>query len=326
MNTRERIKAVLNFEAVDRLPIIEWAAWWNKTIERWQAEGLPVSDGIEVMKYLGLDVHYQFWISPRGKACPPPPAHGQGVVNNIDDYMKIRKTLYPVPAFNSDLMKSRSLEHERGDAALWFTLEGFFWFPRVLLGIEKHLYGFYDDPELMHMINSDLAEYHDKVLDMIFAISNPDFMTFAEDMSYNNGPMLSQSQFDEFIKPYYLKLVSKIRAHGTKIIVDSDGDIEKLCRWYGDVVDGFLPLERQAGTDIAKLRAEHPRQIYIGAFDKTVMHLGESAIRKEFERLLPVAKQGGFIMSCDHQTPPGVSLDDYKLYLRLFREYAVNCN
>jgi uroporphyrinogen-III decarboxylase len=59
----------------------------------------------------------------------------------------------------------------------------------------------------------------------------------------------------------------------------------------------------------------------IGGFDKTVMHLGEARIRQEFERLMPAVKSGYFIPSCDHQTPPGVSLEDYKLYVRLLKEY-----
>ncbi len=33
-------------------------------------------------------------------------------------------------------------------------------FPRTLLGIESHLYAFYDRPALMHRINSDLAEFN----------------------------------------------------------------------------------------------------------------------------------------------------------------------
>ena len=52
------------------------------------------------------------------------------------------------------------------------------------------------------------------------------------------------------------------------------------------------------------------------------MSKGEAAMRAEFERLLPVAAQGGFIISCDHQTPPEVSYEDYKLYVALFREYG----
>jgi len=61
---------------------------------------------------------------------------------------------------------------------------------------------------------------------------------------------------------------------------------------------------------------------FIGHYDKMVMNKGEAAIRGEFERLLPTARKGGFIIGCDHQTPPGVSIEDYRIYVRLFREYA----
>jgi len=60
----------------------------------------------------------------------------------------------------------------------------------------------------------------------------------------------------------------------------------------------------------------------IGHYDKMVMHLGEAAMRAEFERLVPLMRSGGFILSVDHQTPPAVSMDDYRLYLRLLNEYT----
>src|SRR4029450_9073562 len=87
-------------------------------------------------------------------------------------------------------------------------------------------------------------------------------------------------------------------------------------------IEGILPLERQAGVDIARLRKEHPHMRFIGHFDKMTMTRGEDAMRAEFERLLPTSAEGGFIISLDHQTPPGVSYDEYLVYLRLFREYA----
>ena len=52
------------------------------------------------------------------------------------------------------------------------------------------------------------------------------------------------------------------------------------------------------------------------------MPKGEAAMRAEFERLLPAMKRGGYIPSCDHQTPPGVSLENYLIYVRLLKEYA----
>jgi hypothetical protein len=60
----------------------------------------------------------------------------------------------------------------------------------------------------------------------------------------------------------------------------------------------------------------------VGHFDKMVMDRGEAAMRAEFERLVPLIRSGGFIPSVDHQTPPGVSLDQYRLYLRLLEEYT----
>ena len=60
----------------------------------------------------------------------------------------------------------------------------------------------------------------------------------------------------------------------------------------------------------------------VGHFDKMTMNRGEQAMRAEFERLLPVMRSGGYIPSVDHQTPPGVSLENYKIYIRLFQEYT----
>jgi uroporphyrinogen-III decarboxylase len=77
-----------------------------------------------------------------------------------------------------------------------------------------------------------------------------------------------------------------------------------------------------AGVDVAAIRKEHPQLRMIGGFDKTVMHLGEERMRQEFERLLPVMRHGGFLPGVDHQTPPEVSLNDYRLFLDLLREYC----
>jgi hypothetical protein len=323
MNTRERFQAVMNFQPVDRLPLMEWAMWWDKTIERWQSEGLPTGDRYEITRYFDMDMNYQGWIPALDEGCPEPACHGAPLIRSIDEYLKIKPYLYPADAARRDPWKDWEAEQGAGDAAVWMTLEGFFWFPRRLLGIENHFYTYYDQPELIHLITTDLLEFHLRTLHELLAVCKPDFMTFAEDMSYNRGPMVSEDIFKEFIQPYYLKVTPLLREHGVKIIVDSDGDIYKLADWFeGCGVDGFLPLERQAGVDIAQLRREHPRQVYIGAFDKMTMNCGEAAMRAEFERLMPVARQGGFIISCDHQTHPGVSLEDYRLYLKLFNEYA----
>ncbi len=326
MNTHERFDAVMQFRPFDRLPILEWAPWWGQTLDRWHEEGLPadVTDRYAICRHFGLELYRQDRIGVYTPQCPRPESFGAGIIKNASDYREMLPCLYPGQAVDLEKWCRWADEQRQGDAVLWFTVDGFFWFSRSLLGIERHLYAFYDQPELLHRINSDLADWILRVVEQVCSICTPDFMTFAEDMSYNHGAMLSEEHFEQFMRPYYDRVVPALRNHGIMPIIDSDGDITVPAAWFArSGLDGILPLERQAGVDMAVLRRNHPRMKFIGHFDKMTMSRGEAAMRAEFERLLPVAAQGGFLVSCDHQTPPGVSYRNYKTYLSLFNEYAV---
>jgi uroporphyrinogen-III decarboxylase len=238
-------------------------------------------------------------------------------------YDELRECLYPPNDARFEALEQRLSTRDREDFVLWMVVDGFFWFPRRLFGIEEHFYAFFDYPDLMHRMNADLAEHSIGLLRRVGEITAPDFVTFAEDMSYNHGPMLSEGMFEEFLEPYYRQVVPVIEEIGSTPICDSDGDVTEMIPWLERVgLQGVLPLERQAGVDGMALREAHPELILIGHYDKMVMNRGEDAIRGEFERLLPLMRSGRFVPSVDHQTPPGVSLEEYRVYLEAFREYA----
>ena len=49
----------------------------------------------------------------------------------------------------------------------------------------------------------------------------------------------------------------------------ADGDISMALDWFVRAgIEGILPLERQAGVDLERLRQRHPRTLFIGHFDK----------------------------------------------------------
>jgi hypothetical protein len=211
----------------------------------------------------------------------------------------------------------------RGEAVVWCTLEGFFWFPRTLMGFDRLMLAFGDQPELLHRINRDLLDFNLSLLEKILRVCVPTFMTIAEDMSYNHGPTISKRTFDAFIAPWYRELLPRLAEHRIPLVMDTDGDVTLLVPWLEELgVAGVLPLERQAGVDGMALRRQFPRLFMVGHFDKMTMARGEAAMRAEFERLVPLMKSGGFIPSVDHQTPPGVSLSQYRSYLRLLEEYT----
>lgn len=219
--------------------------------------------------------------------------------------------------------------HQAGDYSIRLNITGFFWTPRTLLGIEEHLYAFYDYPDMMKDINEFcLGIYMDK-LGKVLDILPADVLYIMEDLSGSNGPMLSPELFDEFVGAYYKRLVPFLKSKGVKhVFVDTDGDFKKLIpNFIKSGIEGFLPMDVNAGMDIVEVRKYFPELKFIGAFNKLAIAAGKKAIDSEFERLMPVIKQGGYIPGCDHQVAPSTSFENYKYYIMRLKEAMTKaCN
>lgn len=326
MSHVERFRALMEFLPVDRLPRWEWAMWWDETIAQWKRQGLPkeLESVFEIGEYFGLDPYQQFWFSTTDPTIEAVQHHVEGIVSNMDDYLRLRGRFFPDHSAAIESMRPWVERQRRGEAVVWITLEGFFWFPRTLMGFTKISLAFYDQPELLHQINSDLADFNLKILDQVERVCVPTFATIAEDMSYNKGPMISERHFDEFVAPYYRKIIPRLLEKGVVPLVDTDGDVTRMVPWLlREGIQGVLPLERQAGVDAMAIRRQYPAIRMVGHFNKMVMNQGEQAIRGEFERLMPLMRSGGFIPSVDHQTPPHVTIEQYRVYRRLLDEYTL---
>ena len=112
------------------------------------------------------------------------------------------------------------------------------------------------------------------------------------------------------------------------ISLDSDGDITKLIPiWLEGGVNVIYPFEVQAGMDVIKARKEFGKELrMIGGFDKRACAKGKKAIDKEFDRLEPLVKEGGYILSPDHSFPPDVSFENYRYFMeewkaRIYKQY-----
>ncbi len=328
MNARERFAGIIHGRPVDKFPVIEWAPWWDKTVDRWKTDGLNMEAAVTVeslQDYWGLDKCLQTWISMFTETTPKELGFGMGILGETGDYATVRKTMYPdvFGLLTDERLNFLELTSARGDTLHFLSVAGFFWFPREILGIERHLYSFYDEPELVHEMCRDYVQWLKELFPTVLSRFRFDFMTFAEDMSYNGGPMISKALFDEFLAPYYREIIEIIHAYGVPVFIDSDGDITQAVDWYASVgADGMLPLERKAGVDVSVYIRKQPQMTFLGHFDKMCMKNGEAAMRAEFERLLPSMVNGKVIPSVDHQTPPDVSMENYRIYVTLLHEYA----
>ena len=320
MTNRERFKVIMNFQKPDCIPAIEYAPYWHETLKVWYTQGLDKNIPAEQLRtYLGADDMFEYVVLfPRRDDRLDP-------LDKITDsisYDMLMPILYPDDVIQSGKEAQMRLaqEQKQGDKAAGIVLFGFFWWPRELFGMEEFLYKLYEDPGLILRINSDLLKHNLRAVHIQAEIYQPDFYIVSEDMCYKHGTLISRDMFNQFMLPFYKELIPELKQNGATVLMDTDGFFEPMLDWIVEAgFDGVSPVERNAGNDLYRIREAYPDIKMIGGVNKMELCKGETAIKRELDSLIPVIRSGGYLPSCDHQTPPGVCLEDYKLYMKMLR-------
>lgn len=301
---------------VNTLPRMEMMPYHEATVARWRKEGLPESVRTlpEFHDYFGLTPLDFFFVWPDvdDVGC-------RERIASLADFSAVRAHLYDLENLRGRLDSySSTLDTMAAqDGILWVPLHGFFWHPRDLLGIADHLMAFCTQPELMHEINMELLDFNVQAVRMLYSEGVPAIICVSEDMAYKTGSMISEAMFEEFMAPYHRVLAAEIKREDCVAAVDTDGDVSDVIPWFARVGYACIsPMERQTGMDLLALREANPDMAFLGGFNKRVVSKGPEAIAAEFEDLKPVFRRGRFIPAMDHQTPPEVSLENYRHYLK----------
>lgn len=194
----------------------------------------------------------------------------------------------------------------------------YYWTLRSLAGVDGASYLLYDSPDLVDELCERYCTVVMEGLRRAVAIVQVDVIGFGEDFAYKNGPLLSPAMFRRFLLPRYAKVMAFAHAHGVTLTWhDSDGDSRLLLPDMLAVgVNSTVPCEVAAGMDPVALRQQFGRALRIGGgFDKRIVAQGPAAITREFARLSPVIRDGGFVPGIDHSIPADISFDNYRYYL-----------
>jgi hypothetical protein len=193
---------------------------------------------------------------------------------------------------------------------------GYFGTLAHIMGYEKLFLTYYDDPALIHDIQSTFTDIWLAAYEEVFSQIDVDYYFIWEDMSSGKGSMISPEIIREFMLPYYKKLTGFLKAHGVKtIFVDTDGDCHKIIPLIMEGgVTGLLPIEVSCGMDLLKVRKDFPALRVLGGIPKQEIQYGRGRID---EILVPVAeslKLGGYIPTGDHFIPPEVHWEEFVYY------------
>ena len=134
-----------NKKAVPRMPMVEFAPYWDLTLENWYKEGLDRSIPLDRMQeHLGLDPLLYLGIIPLGDVSMPK-ENGAPIITSEAEYEALLPRLYSDGSVKNvmEFIEAHRKESNQGSYMYQLTLNGFFWWPRTLLGIENHLFSFF---------------------------------------------------------------------------------------------------------------------------------------------------------------------------------------
>lgn len=244
-------------------------------------------------------------------------------VTTMDDWLKI-KHLY---TFNEGRITEEQLKlakKKQDDGALIILpMPGGFDLPRQLLGEELLCLALFDSPEMIKDMLETAADTVIKVAERIVEVADIDWISVHEDMAGKSGPLVGPTTFDEFIIPYYRKVWDVVSQTGTEVFSqDSDGNMSAVIEsTMKGGVNHMFPMEPAAGMDIVEVRKKYPELMLKGGLDKHALRKDRNAIIRELEyKLQPSMQKGGIAFGLDHRIPNGVSIENYRFYVKTAQE------
>jgi uroporphyrinogen-III decarboxylase len=193
---------------------------------------------------------------------------------------------------------------------------GFSFLARHLMGEVTYMLSMYDDPSLINEFNEFFLKFTMDYWAIILEKVEIDCIFILEDIAYRSGSFISKEMFNEFMRPYYIKLIDFLKQYRiNNIFVDCDGLIDELIPLFIEAgVTGLFPFE--AVNDISKVREKYPRLKMMGGFNKKVLFKGSDRekIDAEIEKVSNVMKKGGYIPHVDHAVSEDVTWENFKYY------------
>lgn len=357
---KQRFDDVINFRCPGRT-LVSLGGIWPSTLERWRAEGMPaqvttVGDLVELFR-----LHPHIWGAPQAELFIYPQfprsvvaeteetityRNGYGIVctdfkvdayksmphfesfpvQNRQDWGKIRDRLQWHPDRVGETWRQQVDSYRLSDTPVILALGragSFYGALRDLVGMEGLSLMFYDEPDLIEAMMDTLLELDLKLVDALFDTYVPDAVCLWEDMAYNHGSLLGIHHVRDLMAPRCRALTDRLRANGVAtILLDSDGRIDELIPvWLECGVDGFVPMEAQAGMDVAAYRDRYPNMLMMGGIDKKALAAGRSAIDAEVEKVRKAIASGGYIPFFDHGLPHDVRWDDFVYFVEQMKAF-----
>ncbi len=210
-----------------------------------------------------------------------------------------------------------ALRQAGSDPHLRYRMGSVFEIAWQLRGMDNFMMDLAAEPDMAAYMLGRLTDLVAETSDRALAAAGEavDMVYFYDDVAGNNGLMISEAMWEEFILPCHRRLCDVARKHGKKVMYHSDGDLGQIINRLIDEVgiDVLNPLQpNTVGMEPAKLKKNHgARLAFHGGIDIIeLLPKGTpeqvAATVREVSRIL--GGGGGYIMASSHHIQPDTPL------------------
>ncbi len=196
----------------------------------------------------------------------------------------------------------------------------------LLTGFLEMCIDMYEHPDMIHSILAKVADFSIagglRLLD-----EGADALLIADDYGSNTAPFMSPDQFRAFVLPEVSRMLDSFHRRGAKVIMHSDGQITPFLPFLTEKgIDGYHPLERAAGMDIAGLKEQYGKKLVLigNVNNKTTLVTGsvQDVENEVKECIRAAAKGGGYILASDHSVHDDIPNENIFALYEAGRKYG----
>ncbi|MFC2129179.1 uroporphyrinogen decarboxylase family protein [Bacteroidota bacterium] len=334
LSSRSRVLKALDHQETDRIPLAMVCGGINPPAMQALDEYLRRWRDIDAQAYIDsfLDVR-EVWVTGdfnqatdmwgvRRKEV----SYGEGSYSEISHYpLREKETLAEIRQYDFPQVKDMPVEEmvdeilhirKTKDTALVLANANLFETSWYMRGFEQSFLDMMLQPDLIHFIMETVTSFF---TDYFYEIlkrckGEIDLVFTADDIGQQDGLLLSLDMWEEFIKPYHVRINEMIHNMGAKVIYHTDGAVSKAVPGLVDMgIDVLQALQFSAANmDPQHLKENYGDELCFegGMCVQKVLPFGTvEEVREETRKLIAIlGKNGGYLCGPSHfiqaGTPP----------------------
>jgi len=194
-----------------------------------------------------------------------------------------------------------------------------------LRGMENLLMDYVLHPQLAKKIAQMCMEFNLEFHQRLIQ-AGVEVIILGDDYAYKSGPLMSPSQFREFIYPYLSQVVANIHKQGAYCIKHTDGNIWQIIDMIVDTgIDGLGPLEPSAKMDLGEVKKRYGDKVcVVGNIDLDLLSRAsvDRVIEETRRCILRVSPGGGHILSSGNSISSSVKPENFLAMVKTAKQYG----